>query len=91
MAPDVEKSPLLPPSKASAGFLAPYELYKLPPYLYCATTLPSSKCEYCEADVIPNHAFVTAIKTMGPNRQMYTPVSPIQVSINCAKEPTMEG
>jgi len=91
MTPAAEKSPLLPPSKASAGFLAPYELYELPPRLYCTTTLPSSKREYREADVIPNHAFVTAIKTMGPNKQTYTPVSPIQVSINRVKEPKDEG
>uniref|UniRef100_A0A7S2I5R8 Uncharacterized protein n=1 Tax=Helicotheca tamesis TaxID=374047 RepID=A0A7S2I5R8_9STRA len=81
MTPAAERSPLLPPTKSSSSFLAPYKLYELPPRLYCETTLPSSLREYREADVIPNHAFVTAIKTMGPNKQTYVTTTPVQVSI----------
>ena len=38
------------------------------------------------AQVIPNHAFCTLIKTMGPKRQRYIPASPVEVQLSRSLE-----
>ncbi|KAL3919092.1 MAG: hypothetical protein SGILL_003929 [Bacillariaceae sp.] len=57
-------------------------VYKLPSRLVLApTVIETGTRENRSAQTVPNHAFTTIIKTMGPQKQEYTPCSPVQVQI----------
>lgn len=64
-----------------------YQLLSLPPRWYVQATMQDTG-ERADnvAAIIPNHAFATAIKTMGPLRQNYVTVSPVQVTIAPPKQ-----
>ncbi|KAL3920157.1 MAG: hypothetical protein SGILL_003406 [Bacillariaceae sp.] len=49
------------------------------------TVVETGTRETRSAQTIPNHAFTTIIKTMGPQKQEYTPCSPVQVQIGRRK------
>jgi hypothetical protein len=59
-----------------------YSVYNLPSRLVLAPTIIETGTRKTRnAQVIPNHAFTCIIKTMGPQKQDYTPTSPVQVQI----------
>ncbi|KAL3761871.1 hypothetical protein ACHAWU_009036 [Discostella pseudostelligera] len=65
------------------GLLSNYKLSYLPPRLVIEPSLiDTNGREARTAQVLPNHGFTTAIKTMGPNKEEFVPVSPIEVSIS---------
>jgi hypothetical protein len=65
------------------GVFSNYRLSYLPPRLVIEPSLVDTNGrEARTAQVLPNHGFTTAIKTMGPNKEEFVPVSPIEVSIS---------
>jgi hypothetical protein len=61
-------------------------VYKLPSRVVLApTVIETGTRENRNAQTVPNHAFTTIIKTMGPQKQEYTPTSPVQVQIGRRK------
>mmetsp|Transcript_26881 Transcript_26881/g.77494 ORF Transcript_26881/g.77494 Transcript_26881/m.77494 type:complete len:548 (+) Transcript_26881:171-1814(+) len=85
MTPSAELSPRLQPrGDVKKGlFSGSYELCEVPPRLVIQPTLLDlGGRDERIAQVIPNHAFSTIIKTTGPNKQRYVPVSPIEVAIS---------
>lgn len=96
MTPSAEFSPrydsLLPSSssqslskrnKGKKGIFSNYRLSYLPPRLVIEPSLiDTNGREARTAQVLPNHGFTTAIKTMGPNKEEFVPVSPIEICIS---------
>jgi hypothetical protein len=59
-----------------------YRVYDIMPRLvYKPSRLDTSRREDAYAEVIPNHAFATVIKTMGPKRQRYIPTTPLEIVV----------
>ena len=96
MTPSAEMDPRLaspPPSSrslsssssSSSGKRGPFSSYRLsylPPRLVVEPSLVDSNGrDGRSAQALPNHAFTTAIKTMGPNKDRFVPASPVEVSI----------
>jgi len=74
------------------GLFSKYQLHHLPPRLTVKPSMVDVNGRSGRAaQSLPNHAFTTAIKTMGPNKQNFTPVSPIEVSLSKAKATTTES
>lgn len=70
-------------SGKNKGIFSNYQLSYLPPRLVIEPSLiDTNGREARTAQVLPNHGFTTAIKTMGPNKEEFVPVSPIEVSIS---------
>ncbi|KAL9189048.1 hypothetical protein ACHAXT_011538 [Thalassiosira profunda] len=93
MTPSSEMDPRFgsPPSSSTAlstgkkGLLSGYELSYLPPRLVTEPSLVDTNGrDRRTAQALPNHGFTTAIKTMGPNKEVFTPVTPVEVSISKA-------
>lgn len=89
MTPSAELMQRLPPSSDLKLPLLPtaYKVFDIPPRLVLKPSFVdfggrSSR----SAQVLPNHSFSTAIKTMGPNKQNFIPVSPIEISIKKQKD-----
>lgn len=79
MTPATEQAPRLQEKKR---LLADYQHYRLPARWYLEPSmLDSGSREDANADMIPNHAFSSVIKTMGPLKQRYTPASPTEVQL----------
>lgn len=76
-------------SKASSGqkgLLASYKLSYLPPRLVTEPSLVDTNGrDGRTAQALPNHGFTTAIKTMGPNKEKFAPVTPVEISISKAE------
>ena len=85
MTPSAELSPRLKSeatSTSKVGLLASYQLYDLPPrWVMQPSLLDTGSREDNNALVLPNHAFSCVIKTMGPTKQRFTPVSGVQVQL----------
>jgi hypothetical protein len=65
------------------GPFSAYRLSYLPPRLVIEPSLVDSNGrDGRAAQALPNHAFTTAIKTMGPNKDRFVPASPVEVSIS---------
>jgi hypothetical protein len=58
-----------------------YDVVEIPPRWYLETQIPSGNREDGDASYIPNPAFSCVIKTMGPMKQSFTPVSGIRIDI----------
>jgi hypothetical protein len=59
-----------------------YRVYDIMPRLvYKPSRLDTTKREDAYAEIIPNHAFATVIKTMGPKRQRYIPTTPLEIVV----------
>jgi hypothetical protein len=70
-------------SRGNKGLLSSYNLSYLPPRLVTEPSLVDTNGRSGRtAQALPNHGFTTAIKTMGPNKEQFVPVSPIEVSIS---------
>jgi hypothetical protein len=82
MTPAAEVSPKLN-VKTGGGPLFRYTVSELPPRLVLQPTIMdySGNRDDSNAAVLPNHAFTCVIKTMGPTKQIYTPVTGVQVQI----------
>jgi hypothetical protein len=64
------------------GLFSNYKLFEIPPRLVLQPTLVDTQGrEARAAQIIPNHAFSSIIKTTGPKSQRYVPTSPVEVSI----------
>jgi hypothetical protein len=91
MTPSTEQSPQLkPPARPrNQSFLRrfginnKYQLQTLPGRWYLQASLQDLVGTASDglASSLPNHAFSTAIKTMGPQKQTFVPCSPIQIQI----------
>lgn len=81
MTPSAEVSPLFP--VGSKGILpSSYQVHDLPPRWYWQPSLYDvGSREDSNAAVLPNHGFVTAIRTMGPQKDEYVPTSPVEVQL----------
>jgi hypothetical protein len=81
MTPPAEVSPHFPVS--SRGILPPsYQVLDLPPRWYWQPSLYDvGSRDDSNAAVLPNHGFVTAIRTMGPQKDEYVPTSPVEVQL----------
>mmetsp|Transcript_25882 Transcript_25882/g.62146 ORF Transcript_25882/g.62146 Transcript_25882/m.62146 type:complete len:592 (+) Transcript_25882:51-1826(+) len=98
MSPSTELDPRLgtPPSSSQSlsknsqgkkGLFSSYKLSYLPPRLVTEPSLVDTNGrEGRTAQALPNHGFTTAIKTMGPNKEAFSPVSPIEISISKVEE-----
>mmetsp|Transcript_21456 Transcript_21456/g.36416 ORF Transcript_21456/g.36416 Transcript_21456/m.36416 type:complete len:561 (+) Transcript_21456:109-1791(+) len=91
MSPSAERDPRLTnlspsqlsTSRGNKGLLSSYTLSHLPPRLVTEPSLVDTNGRFGRtAQALPNHGFTTAIKTMGPNKEEFVPVSPIEVSIS---------
>lgn len=85
MTPSAELAPRLQPrGDVKKGlFSGSYELCEVPPRLVVQPTLLDlGGRDERIAQVVPNHAFSTIIKTTGPNKQRYVPVTPVEVAIS---------
>jgi hypothetical protein len=82
MTPPAEVSPRYPLSSRGIPLLSSYRVYDLPPRWYWQPSLlDAGSREDSNAAVLPNHGFVTAIKTMGPQKDDYVPTSPVEVQL----------
>jgi hypothetical protein len=63
------------------NILATYEIKDIPPRVVMQPTIIDIDREDNNAATIPNHAFTCIIKTMGPEKQFYIPVTGVQVRI----------
>jgi hypothetical protein len=81
MTPPAEVSPHFP--VGSKGLLPPsYQVLDLPPRWYWQPSLYDvGSRDDSNAAVLPNHGFVTAIRTMGPQKDEYFPASPVEVQL----------
>jgi hypothetical protein len=71
--------------KKTRGLFSNYRLSYLPPRLVMVPSLVDANGrDGRAAQALPNHAFTTAIKTMGPNKERFVPVTPVEVSISKA-------
>lgn len=60
-----------------------YNLAYLPPRLVTQPSfIDTNGRDGRAAQALPNHAFTTAIRTMGPRKDKFVPVSPVEVSIS---------
>ena len=85
MTPSAELAPRLQPrGDVKKGlFSGSYELCEVPPRLVVQPTLLDlGGRDERIAQVVPNHAFSTIIKTTGPKEQRYVPVTPVEVAIS---------
>ena len=65
------------------GLFSNYELSYLPPRLMTEPSLIDDNGRVGRtAQALPNHGFTAAIKTMGPKKDYFVPVSPIEVTIS---------
>lgn len=69
--------------KGNKGPFSSYKLSYLPPRLVTEPSMVDINGRKGRAaQSLPNHGFTTAIKTMGPNKEEFVPVSPIEISIS---------
>jgi hypothetical protein len=69
-------------SRGKKSLFSSYTLSYLPPRLVMEPSLVDTNGRAGRtAQALPNHGFTTAIKTMGPNKEDFVPVSPIEISI----------
>jgi len=72
-------------SRGKRGLFARYKVSYLPSRLVTEPSLVDVNGREARlAQCLPDHAFTTAIKTMGPNKESFVPVSPIEVGITKA-------
>lgn len=70
-------------NKGKKGLLSGYKLSYLPPRLVTEPSLVDTNGRVGRAaQALPNHGFTTAIKTMGPNKESFTPVTPVEIVIS---------
>lgn len=63
----------------------PYTVYQIQPTFVLESTLKDTNRDDRLGQSVPNHAFSTIIKTMGPKKQRYVPTSPIEIQIEKSK------
>ena len=69
-------------NKGKKGLFSNYKVSYLPPRLMTEPSLVDTNGrDGRAAQTLPNHGFTTAIKTMGPKKEQFVPVSPIEISI----------
>ena len=85
MTPAAEVAPIIPIPKKWTTFLTLHNSYKLqvlPPRIVVQATInDSNDRDDNNASILPNHAFTCVIKTMGPEKQFYTPTTGVQVRL----------
>jgi hypothetical protein len=82
MTPSAEVSPRYAVPNKEFPLPSSYSVYELPPrWCWQPSLLDTGSREDSNAAVLPNHGFVTAIKTMGPQKEDYVPTSPVEVQL----------
>jgi hypothetical protein len=81
--PAAEVSPIIPIGKKWNTLLTSnYQLQEIPPRVVVQTSISDSDDrDDNNASILPNHAFTCVIKTMGPEKQFYTPTTGVQVRL----------
>eukprot|EP00977_Amphora_coffeiformis_P016983 scaffold5383_cov222-Amphora_coffeaeformis.AAC.24 len=83
MTPTAELSPAW---ERRQGLVQNFVLYDVPSrWVWAPTLLDRGNREDANASFLPNHAFTTAIRTMGPKKDNYVPTSPTQIDIAPSK------
>eukprot|EP00804_Cyclotella_cryptica_P013971 CCRYP_002493-RA/>CCRYP_002493-RA protein AED:0.26 eAED:0.26 QI:0/0/0/1/0/0.5/2/0/577 len=78
---------IVPSTRGKRGMFSSYRLSYLPSRIVTEPSLiDTNGRDVRMAQALPNHGFTTAIKTMGPNKESFVPVSPIEVSISKSTE-----
>ena len=86
MSPSAQLTQKLPSSKEKKLF-SQYNLYEIAPRLvYQPTLIDDGGRKMRAAQSLPNHAFTTIIKTMGPKKNKYVTTSPIEISIQKSED-----
>jgi len=68
---------------SNSNIFQPYKVYEVQPTFVLAPTLKDTNNRDDRlGQSVPNHAFSTIIKTMGPKKQRYVPTSPIEIQID---------
>jgi len=81
MTPSAQLLPRTILSKSS--IVQPHTIYEIQPTFVLSPTLKDTNNRDDRlGQSIPNHAFSTIIKTMGPTKQRYVPTSPIEIQID---------
>ena len=79
MTPTAELSPTW---ERRRGLVQNFVIYDVPSrWVWSPTLLDRGDREDANASFLPNHAFTTAIRTMGPKKDDYVPTSPTQINI----------
>lgn len=85
MTPTSEISPVW---ERRQGLIQNFVLYDVPArWRWVPTLVDRGDREDANASFLPNHAFTTAIRTMGPNKDAYIPATPTQIDI----QPSADG
>ena len=72
---------------SDSNIFTPYKVYEIPPTFVLTPTIKDTNDRNDRlGQGVPNHAFSTAIKTMGPKKQRYVPTSPVEVQIDSAEQ-----
>jgi hypothetical protein len=79
MTPVAEVSPTFPVPKRN--LFASYRILDIPPRVILQPSQFDTNREDANASILPNHAYSCVIKTMGPEKQFYTPVTGVQVRL----------
>jgi hypothetical protein len=82
MTPSAETMSRIRPKIHKPQLFSSYSVFEIPPSLvYQTTLLDTGSRDDRNAQYIPNHAFTSFIKTMGPKEQRYIPTTPVEVQI----------
>ena len=83
MTPAAEVSPIINIGKKWTTWLTSrYQLREIPPRIVVQASInDSDDRDDNNASILPNHAFTCVIKTMGPEKQFYTPATGVQVRL----------
>ncbi len=78
-----EVSPIISIGKKWTTWLtSSYQLREIPPRIVVQASInDSDERDDYNASILPNHAFTCVIKTMGPEKQFYTPTTGVQVRL----------
>jgi hypothetical protein len=84
MTPSAEVSPAW---ERKLGLVQNFLLYQVPSrWMWAPTLVDRGEREDGNASFLPNHAFTTAIRTMGPKKDEYIPTLPTQVEVQASQE-----
>jgi hypothetical protein len=88
MTPVAEVSPTFPAPKLNP--FSNYRILDVPPRVVLQPSQLDTNREDANASILPNHAYSCVIKTMGPEKQFYTPVSGVQVRLLPTKDSNLQ-
>ena len=84
MTPVAEVSPTFPVAKQNP--FSSYRILDVPPQVVLQPSQLDTNRDDANASILPNHAYSCVIRTMGPEKQFYTPVTGVQVRLLPSKD-----